>query len=96
MRWNSRVARDQFRIIGENGEINLDPLNSPELRVLGVAAADRMELLPPHANLHFPIVENFVDAVLANDPARLACPAEQAAWVDWTIEQVVSAAAKHS
>ncbi len=82
------MARDQFRIIGENGEINLDPLNGPELRVAG-----RTELLPPHPNLHFPIVENFVDAVLANDPARLACPAEQAAWVDWTIEQVVAACA---
>jgi len=50
----------------------------------------RTELLPPHANLHFPIVENFVAAVLANDPALLACPAEQAAWTDWVIEQVVS------
>jgi predicted dehydrogenase len=88
VRWNSRVARDQFRIIGENGEINLDPLNSPELRVAG-----RTELLPPNANLHFPIVENFVEAVLAGDPARLACPAEQAAWTDWVIEQVVSAKA---
>jgi hypothetical protein len=48
-------------------------------------------MLPPHANLHFPIVENFVDAILANDPGRLACPAEQAAWVDWTIEQATSA-----
>jgi len=85
VRWNSRVARDQFRILGENGEINLDPLNAPELRVAG-----RTELLPPHSNLHFPIVENFVDAVLANEPARLACPAEQAAWVDWVIEQVVA------
>jgi predicted dehydrogenase len=85
VRWNSRVSRDQFRIIGENGEINLDPLNAPELRVAG-----RTELLPPHANPHFPIVENFVDAVLANNPARLACPAEQAAWVDWVIEKVVA------
>ena len=33
VRWNSRVARDQFRIIGEDGEIGLDPLNGPELRV---------------------------------------------------------------
>ncbi len=96
-RWNSRVPRDQFRIIGENGGINLDPLNGPELRLRSeLPAADRTELLPPHANLHFPIVENFVDAVLANDPARLACPAEQAAWVDWTIEQVVSAQARPS
>ncbi len=97
VRWNSRVARDQFRIIGENGEINLDPLNSPELRLCSeLPAADRIELMPPHVNLHFPIVENFVAAIRANDSALLACPAEQAAWVDWTIEQVVSAAAKHS
>jgi 1,5-anhydro-D-fructose reductase (1,5-anhydro-D-mannitol-forming) len=91
VRWNSREARDQFRIIGENGEINLDPLNAPELRVAG-----RTEMLPPHANLHFPIVENFVDAIQANNPARLACPAEQAAWVDWVIEQVISAQAHRS
>ena len=91
VRWNSHVARDQFRIIGEDGEINLDPLNSPELRVAG-----RVEVLPPHENLHYPVVENFADAVLANDPGRLACPAEQGAWVDWTIEQVVRAQGKPS
>jgi predicted dehydrogenase len=89
VRWNSRVARDQFRIIGENGEINLDPLNAPELRVID-SSGSRTELLPAHANLHFPIVENFVDASLADHPARLACPAEQAAWVDWVIEKVAA------
>ena len=93
VRWNSHVARDQFRIIGEDGEINLDPLNSPELRV-ATREESRVENLPPHANLHFPLVENFVDAVLANDPSRLACPAEQGAWVDWTIERVVRSQAE--
>ncbi len=88
VRWNSRIPRDQFRIIGEDGEINLDPLNSPDLRIT-TRSESRVENLPPHANLHFPVVENFVDAVVANDPARLACPAEQGAWVDWVIEQVV-------
>ena len=88
VRWNSRVARDQFRIIGEEGEIGLDPLNGPELRVGG-----RVEMLPAHANLHYPIVENFVDAVLAADPGRLACPAEQGSWTDWVIERVVSSQA---
>ncbi len=84
VRWNSRVARDQFRIIGVDGEIGLDPLNGPELRV-----GERVEMLPPHRNLHYPLVENFVDAVETNDPARLACPAEQGCRVDWAIEQVV-------
>jgi len=85
VRWNSRVPRDQFRIIGVDGEIGLDPLNGPELCVAG-----RIEVLPPHENLHYPVVENFVDAVLANDPGLLACSAEQASWVDWTIEQLAT------
>ena len=38
VRWNSRVARDQFRIIGEDGEINLDPLNGQEMRVTKLSA----------------------------------------------------------
>ena len=92
VRWNSHVTRDQFRIIGEEGEINLDPLNSPRLQIdlrVSTREESRVEILPPHENLHYPAVENFVDAVLANDPGLLACPAEQGAWVDWTIEQVV-------
>jgi hypothetical protein len=35
------------------------------------------------------VVEDFVDAILANGLGRVACPAEQGAWVDWVIEQVV-------
>jgi 1,5-anhydro-D-fructose reductase (1,5-anhydro-D-mannitol-forming) len=84
VRWNSHVERDQFRIIGTDGEIGLDPLNGPELRVAG-----RVEMLPTHANLHYPAVENFVAAVLAGSGDLLACPAEQGLWVDWVIEQVV-------
>ncbi len=84
VRWNSRVERDQFRVIGSEGELGLDPLNGPELRVRG-----EVELLPPHANLHYPLVSNFVDAVVSDSPATLVCPGEQGRWVDWTIEQVV-------
>jgi 1,5-anhydro-D-fructose reductase (1,5-anhydro-D-mannitol-forming) len=90
VRWNSQIARDQFRIVGTEGEINLDPLNGPELRVR-VGTSDRVETLPPHDNLHFPLVANFVDAVLANDPSLLACPGEQARWTDCVIEQAARA-----
>lgn len=86
VRWNSRVGRDQFRIIGVDRDIVLDPLNSPELRIAG-----RVESLPPHRNLHYPAIENFVDAVLAGSGEKLACPAEQALWTDWVIEEVVKA-----
>ena len=93
VRWNSHVRRDGFRVIGTDGEIVLDPLNGPELRI-DVHGEGSVEMLPPHANLHYPIVENFVDAVIANDAALLACPGEQGCWVDWVIERVVRKDAK--
>jgi hypothetical protein len=88
VRWNSRVARDQFRIIGEDGEINRDPLNSQELRVT-TPEESLVGNSPPQANLHYPVVKKLVDAVLTNDPGRVACSTEQGAWVGWTIAQVV-------
>ena len=88
VRWNSRIPRDQFRVIGTEGEIGLDPLNGPELR-LATRSGTVVEMLPPHSNIHYPLIENFVGAALANDPGRLASPAAQAAWTDWVIEQVM-------
>jgi len=82
VRWNSHIERDQFRVIGTDGEIQLDPLNGPLLRCNG-----REESLPAHANLHFPAVENFVSAVL--DGAPLMCPGEEAIRTDWVTEQVM-------
>jgi len=84
VRWNSRVSRDQFRVVGVEGEIGLDSLNGPELRVAG-----RVEMLPTHANVHYPLVLNFAGAVAADSPAAVACGGEQARWVDWAIDQVV-------
>jgi 1,5-anhydro-D-fructose reductase (1,5-anhydro-D-mannitol-forming) len=82
VRWNSRVHRDQFRIIGTEGEIVLDPLNGPEIRVNG-----QVEELPTHPNVHYPLVENFVKAVLDGTP--LVCPIEEGIWTDWVTEQVM-------
>jgi 1,5-anhydro-D-fructose reductase (1,5-anhydro-D-mannitol-forming) len=90
VRWNSRIPRDQFRVIGTEGEIGLDKLNGPELRIT-TRAGTVVEMHAPHKNIHYPLIENFVDAAQANDPARLTCPAAQAAWTDWVIEQVMRA-----
>jgi len=83
VRWNSRVARDAFRVIGTEGEINLDPLSGPELRI-----GERVEMLPTHANVHYPLVENFVAAVL--DGAALTCPGEEAIQTDWVTARVMN------
>jgi predicted dehydrogenase len=74
-RWNSHVIRDEFRIIGTDGEMDLTPLNGPELRL-----ADRLEHLPPHENLHYPMITNFVGAVL--DGIELVSSAERALVTD--------------
>jgi len=86
VRWNSRITRDQFRIIGSQGEISLDPLNGPTLRLLASDGKLTEEQLPTHTNVHFPAVENFVAAAL--DGAPLACPIDQAIWTDWVTERV--------
>jgi len=80
VRWHSKVTRDECRIRGTDGEIDLTPLNGPKLVYPG-----GHESLPPHANLHYPMVENFVDAVL--DGAHLRASGESSIWTDWVIEQ---------
>ena len=87
VRWNSRVKRDEFRIIGTDGEMDLTPLSGPELVYPG-----GREDLPAHANLHFPCIQNFVAAVL--DGAPLLASGESSLWTDWVTEQAVASSAQ--
>jgi len=81
VRWHSRVERDQCRIIGTDGALELDPLNGPLLRT-----PERVLELPPHANLHYPIVADFVDAVQGGRAP--ACPIQEAIATDWVTSQI--------
>jgi len=83
VRWNSRVARDELRIVGTNGEMELTPLNGPDIVYPG-----GREQLPPHSNLHFPCIQNFVNGVL--DGAPLLSSGSTALWTDWVIEQAMA------
>jgi predicted dehydrogenase len=83
VRWNSRVKRDEFRIVGTDGEMELTPLNGPEIVYPG-----GRESLPPHSNLHFPCIKNFVDTVL--DGAPLLSSGATALWTDWVTAQAVA------
>jgi len=77
VRWHSRVARDEFRIRGTEGEMDLTPLNSPALVYPGGA-----EELPPHANLHYPCIEDYACAVLeGRAPRSTGATALQTEWV---------------
>jgi 1,5-anhydro-D-fructose reductase (1,5-anhydro-D-mannitol-forming) len=80
VRWHSKVKRDECRIRGTEGEMELSPLNGPELIYPG-----GRENLPPNTNLHYPMIENFVDAVLGK--ASLLASGASSYWTDWVIEQ---------
>ena len=86
VRWNTHVSRDEFRIIGTDGEMDLTPLTGPPLVYPG-----GREEVPPHANIHFPCIANFVAAVL--DGAPLRASGESSSWTDWVIEQAVQSSA---
>ena len=78
-------------MIGVEGEISLDPLNGPALRLLGRAMAGlREEQLPAHANVHYPAVENFVACGAGWAPVM--CPIDEAIWTDWVTQQVMERA----
>ena len=80
VRWHSKVNRDECRIRGTEGEIEMSPLNGPELIYPG-----GRENLPSHSNLHYPMIENFVDAVLDGKP--LLSSGVSAYVTDWVTEQ---------
>ena len=89
VRWHSKVARDECRIRGINGEMELSPLNGPDLVYPGAR-----ENLPPHANLHYPMLENFVDAVEGKSP--LLSSGASAYWTDWVTERARDAGGKQA
>jgi len=80
VRWHSRVARDECRIRGTEGEMEMSPLNGPELIWPG-----GRQNLPAHPNLHYPMIENFVDAV--EGKAALLASGAAASLTDWVTEQ---------
>ncbi|MBV9085268.1 MAG: Gfo/Idh/MocA family oxidoreductase [Acidobacteriaceae bacterium] len=84
-RWDSHIERDEFRITGTEGELDLTPLSGPELRFGSV-----VEHAPCHSNRHYPCVENFVAAVL--DGAPLAASGASSMWTDWVTERAVETA----
>jgi len=80
VRWHSKINRDECRIRGTDGEMELSPLNGPDLVYPG-----GRETLPADANLHYPMLQNFVDAV--EGQALLLSSGASAFWTDWVTER---------
>ena len=82
VRWHSRIARDEFRIRGTDGELDLSPLNDARL-----VTPSGEESIPAPANLHYPCVEEFVTSALDRTPFRSGIGS--AIEVDWVTAQVL-------
>jgi 1,5-anhydro-D-fructose reductase (1,5-anhydro-D-mannitol-forming) len=83
VRWHSKISRDECRIRGTAGEMELSPLNGPDLVYPG-----GRESLPPHENLHYPIIENFVNSAL--DSTSLLASGQSSFWTDWITQRARS------
>jgi 1,5-anhydro-D-fructose reductase (1,5-anhydro-D-mannitol-forming) len=79
VRWHSRIKRDECRIRGTDGEMELSPLNGPDLVYPG-----GRESLPVHANVHLPLIADFVSTVESGTPFPMS--GANAYWTDWVIE----------
>jgi predicted dehydrogenase len=82
VRWHAQPARDEFRIRGSAGEIDLTPLNGP-----GLVYPGGVESHPPHANIHYPCIEDFVSAVVDGRAPRSSGTTALAA--EWVMERSV-------
>jgi 1,5-anhydro-D-fructose reductase (1,5-anhydro-D-mannitol-forming) len=80
VRWHTKEKRDECRIRGTEGEIEMSPLNGPDL----IYPRGR-EHLPAHDNLHYPMIQNFVDAVEGTAP--LLASGASSFWTDWVTER---------
>lgn len=82
VRWNSGIDRDEFRIVGTEGEMDLTPFNGAML-----VWPEGREEVPRHPNLHYPCIKNFVAAVLDEEP--LLSSGATALWTDWVTEKAI-------
>jgi predicted dehydrogenase len=58
-------SQDTLAIFGSRGSIHVPVLNRGQLRIVS-SSGERTELHPPHANIHQPLIEDFIQAVLEN------------------------------
>ena len=65
-----REAQDTLDLFGTLGSLHVARLNDGVLRVVA-GGVERMEALPPHANIHLPLIADFADAVLSGREPRV-------------------------
>lgn len=77
--WNSKVWADEFEILGTEGKIILNPCDSDNIEVQlvpklikGMGKEVTSVIKANHANVHFPLVDDFAKAILENRQPRVS------------------------
>jgi len=88
--WNSRAWRHEFEIVGSRGKVNWLPCDTgPVIKTVG---RDVTDLDMPNAeNVHLPLVQDFVDAVVTG--RQPACPVEEANKTGALLDAIYASAA---
>ncbi len=69
--WNSRTWSHEFEIIGTEAKVKWHPYDGPT--VLKTVGRDTHEIeLPNHANVHYPLIENFVSCIEEDEQPQIA------------------------
>jgi predicted dehydrogenase len=66
----ARGPQDTLEIFGSQGSIHVPVLNDGAIKI-STQNDERTERHPPHANLHLPLIEDFVQAILSNRNPRV-------------------------
>ena len=69
--WNSRIAEDEIQIIGTQAEVVLSPCDGPDMEIKAANTTER-RLVPKPANVHYPLINDFTEAILQDRSTRFS------------------------
>lgn len=89
--WSAGAPMDVFEIVGSEGKVRLDPLDSPNLTL--IAGKEKVEeRIPLPQNAHFPLIADFAKALIEGRPPRI--PGEEGRKTSQIIDAVYRAQAE--
>ncbi|MEX0643512.1 MAG: Gfo/Idh/MocA family oxidoreductase [Pirellulales bacterium] len=69
LNWNSKSWADEIHIIGTEGRLTIRPCDGDEFEITRGRESER-RTIPPPANFHGPLVDDFARAIVAGRPPR--------------------------
>lgn len=87
--WNTKAWQHQFEIVGTEGRITWSPYDTGPLIKTVRGQTEHLDL-PVSANVHVPLVKDFVQSMLMNRPPR--CPATEAVKTNILLDSIYESA----